>query len=99
LAHNQCKKCWKFGHWGRECKAKPKQEEAYTAQQEESLLLLHASPQLQIQKVVAVILSVTPVVQAGRVAKAVPKSQVVAEQEGPVGGVHLVHLWEEKVFT
>jgi hypothetical protein len=46
-----------------------------------------------------VILSVTPVVQAGRVAKAVPKSQVVAEQEGPVGGVHLVHLWEEKVFT
>jgi hypothetical protein len=33
LAQNQCKKCWKFGHWDRECKAKPKQEEAYTAQQ------------------------------------------------------------------
>jgi hypothetical protein len=25
LARNQCKKCLKFGHWGCECKVKPKQ--------------------------------------------------------------------------
>jgi hypothetical protein len=61
LGHNQCKKCFKYGHWGREYKAKPKTEEAYTAQKEESLLLLQATPLFQIHARLEAPSSVIPV--------------------------------------
>jgi hypothetical protein len=44
LGKNQCKKCFKFGHWGRECRSgHPRKEEAHATQEEEALMLMRAT--------------------------------------------------------
>jgi hypothetical protein len=44
LGKNQCKKCFKFGHWGRECRlGHPRKEEAHATQEEEALMLKRAT--------------------------------------------------------
>jgi hypothetical protein len=85
LGRNQCKKCFKYGHWGREYKAKPKTEEAYTAQKEESLLLLQATPLFQIHARLEAPSSVIPVNQGGAMAALVPRPQAVIRRGDPVG--------------
>jgi transposase InsO family protein len=44
LGRDQCRKCGQTGHWARDCKARPKQEAAHMAQEEEALMLLRAAP-------------------------------------------------------
>ncbi|XP_062232883.1 uncharacterized protein LOC133930247 [Phragmites australis] len=44
VASDQCRRCGKHGHWARECRSKPKKEQAHVAHEEEAaLLLLRAS--------------------------------------------------------
>jgi hypothetical protein len=47
VGRDQCRKCDKKGHFARDCWSKPK-EKAYTAQEEESLMLAMVSPQIRI---------------------------------------------------
>jgi hypothetical protein len=48
LHPDQCRTCGKMGHWGNECRSKPKKDAAYTAQEEEeTLVYLRASPQIE----------------------------------------------------
>jgi hypothetical protein len=43
LGKNQCTKCFKFGHWGSECRlGQPRKEEAHVTQEEEALMLMRA---------------------------------------------------------
>jgi hypothetical protein len=47
VGRDQCRKCGKKGHWARDCKSKPKKDVAYTAQEEESLMLVTAMSEIQ----------------------------------------------------
>jgi hypothetical protein len=47
VGRDQCCKCGKKGHWARDCKSKPKKDAAYTAQEEGSLMLVTAMPEIQ----------------------------------------------------
>jgi hypothetical protein len=47
VGRDQCRKCGKKGHWAWDCKSKPKKDAAYTAQEEESLMLVTAMPEIQ----------------------------------------------------
>ncbi len=46
VGRDQCRKCGKKGHWARDCRSRPK-ETAYTTQEEESLMLVTAMPEIQ----------------------------------------------------
>jgi hypothetical protein len=79
--------CGKKGHWARDCRSKPKRETAYTAQEEESLMMVTVSPQIRIAP------------QAGTV-QAAAAATLEGEDAGVGGTVaHIVHLREERVFT
>jgi hypothetical protein len=86
VGRDQCRKCGKKGHWARDYRSKPK-ETAYTAQEEESLMLVIASPQVKIEP------------QSGTVQAlaAVAQDDGKARVDGTV--VHIVHLHEERVFA
>jgi hypothetical protein len=82
VGRDQCHKCGKKGHWARDCWSKPK-EMTYTTQ-EESLMLLTASPQVKVK------------LQSGMV-QAVA---VTAQEDGAAGvAAHVVHLREERLFA
>jgi hypothetical protein len=40
LGKDQCKHCFKFGHWGRECPNRPRKEAANVVQEEEEALMM-----------------------------------------------------------
>jgi hypothetical protein len=75
VGRDQCCKCGKKGHWARDCKSKPKKDAAYTTQEEESLMLVTAMPEIQTNG----------------------EHQAMTAQDGAT--THLVHLYEQKVFT
>jgi hypothetical protein len=75
LGCNQCKKCFKYGHWVYECKAKPKTEEAYMPQKEESLLLLRATPLFQIHVMLEAASSAILMNLGGAVVAVAPRPQ------------------------
>jgi hypothetical protein len=86
VGRDQCRKCGKKGHWARDCWSKPKNETAYTAQEEESLMLVTASPQIRVAP------------QAGTV----QAEAAAATQEGAdtgVGGTHCAHARRACVCT
>jgi hypothetical protein len=43
---DECQRCGKMGHWARECRSKPKKEQAHIVQDEEEALLMLASATL-----------------------------------------------------
>jgi hypothetical protein len=48
VGRDQCRKCGKKGHCARDCKSKPKKDATYIAQEEGSLMLVTAMPEIQI---------------------------------------------------
>jgi hypothetical protein len=87
VGHDRCCKSGKKEHWAHDCWSKSKKETTYTVQEEESLMLVAASPQVKIGP------------QSGMV-QAVA---VVAQEDGEVGiggaVAHIVRLREERVFA
>jgi hypothetical protein len=55
--------CGKKGHWARDCQSKPKKETTYTTQEEESLMLLTASPQVKVEPQSGTVQAVAAVAQ------------------------------------
>jgi hypothetical protein len=54
VGRDQCRKCVKKGHWARDCRSKLKKEAAYAAQEEESLMLITATPRIEPQQTLAI---------------------------------------------
>jgi hypothetical protein len=71
----------------RDCRSKPKKETTYTVQEEESLMLVTASPQIRVAPQVGMVQAAAAVTQESG--------------EVGVGGAvaHIMHLREERVFA
>jgi hypothetical protein len=87
MGRDQCRKCGKNGHWARDCRSKLKRETTYTAQEEESLMLVMVSTQNKIAP------------QVGTVQAAV--AATLEGEDAGVGGAvaHIMHLHKERVFA
>jgi hypothetical protein len=93
LGKDQCKHCFKFGHWGRGCKNRPKREATNVAQEEEdALLIIQASIESSPNSVVAG--DGERASTARQIRRLVSSSEsVVKRRKEPL------HLHEEKVFV
>jgi hypothetical protein len=53
VGRDQCRKCGKKRQCASDCRSKPKKEAAYAAQEEESLMLITSTPQIEPQQMPA----------------------------------------------
>jgi hypothetical protein len=95
LGKNQCKHYFKNGHWGHECRNRPKTEAAHVAQEEEALMMVTTTIASKSSPITV------PTSDSGDGVtmpdcRRGPMNQVVAPVEQRK---QLVHLHEERIFV
>jgi hypothetical protein len=99
LGKDQCKHCFKFGHWGSECPNRPKKEAVNVAQEEEEALMV---VRVVESKITSRDCSPPQNPSSDGVGGAVKDGQIRGPAGSDVDHVEqrrqLVHLYEQRVF-